>query len=70
MNFYYRFSREKPIFQIQHRQQVSDLNKSMVQGEDLRKAAREIFGPPVDQARPASKPSEARVRAQQPRWYE
>jgi len=34
--------------QIQHRQQVDDLNRSMIAGQNLNVAARRIFGPPVD----------------------
>ena len=33
---------------IQHRQQIEELNRCMVAGQDLATAARRIFGPPVD----------------------
>ena len=33
---------------MQHKQQVDELNKAMVKGDNLERAAKRIFGPPVD----------------------
>ena len=39
---------EKMVKDHYEKQQVDELNKAMVQGQDLNQAAREIFGPPLD----------------------
>ena len=39
------------LIQIQHRQQIDELNRCMIAGQDLATAARRIFGPPVDRPR-------------------
>ena len=47
--------------EITDREQIKELNRAMIQGQDLNQAAKDIFGPPVD-AKPNSENRELKIK--------
>ena len=53
--------------EILDKDQITELNRAMIEGKDLEKAAKAIFGPKPDQTR---KPSNMRVKKQDQLFYD